>query len=55
MTHLELIKKLREMTGVGMVDVQEALKEAHNDEKKAIELLRMKGEDSEQARRAGDA
>src|SRR6056297_2456476 len=40
---MELIKKLREMTGAGMVDCQKALKESDNDLDKAVELLRKKG------------
>ena len=40
---MELIKKLRERTGAGMVDCQRALKEADNDLDKAVEILRKKG------------
>jgi elongation factor Ts len=40
---MELIKKLREMTGAGMVDCQKALVEAANDLDKAVEILRKKG------------
>ncbi len=40
---MELIKKLREMTGAGMVDCQKALKEADNNLEKAVEILRKKG------------
>jgi elongation factor Ts len=40
---MELIKKLRDMTGAGMVDCQKALKEADNDLEKAVEILRKKG------------
>ncbi len=40
---MELIKKLRDLTGAGMVDCQKALKEADNDLEKAIEILRKKG------------
>ena len=40
---MELIKKLREITGAGMVDCQKALKEVGNDLDKAVELLRKKG------------
>lgn len=42
---LEKIKKIREMTGAGMVNVKEALTEAGGDEAKAIEILRKKGQD----------
>lgn len=41
---LELIKKLREITGAGFVDCQEALKEANDDLTKAEEILRKKGQ-----------
>ncbi|HFC76944.1 MAG TPA: translation elongation factor Ts [Candidatus Moranbacteria bacterium] len=41
---LEQIKKIRQQTGAGMVDVKKALDEAGNDEKKAIEILRKKGQ-----------
>jgi len=40
---MELIKKLRERTGAGMVDCQKALKEANNDLDLAVEILRKKG------------
>ncbi len=40
---LELIKKIREETGAGVVDVKKALDEASGDEKKALEILREKG------------
>jgi elongation factor Ts len=35
---MELIKKLRDMTGAGMVDCQKALKEADNDLEKAVAI-----------------
>lgn len=41
---LEQIKKIREITGAGMVDVKKAIDEAAGDEKKAIEILRKKGQ-----------
>lgn len=41
---LELIKKIREKTGSGIVMVKQALEEAGGDEKKAIEILRKKGQ-----------
>src|SRR3989344_5551902 len=41
---LETIKKLREGTGAGMVDIKEALDEAGNDEIKAVEILRKAGQ-----------
>ena len=37
------VKKLREMTGVGMMDCKKALTEAEGDMDKAVELLREKG------------
>lgn len=40
---LELLKELREKTGIGMLDCKKALAEANNDIEKAIELLRKKG------------
>ncbi|EKE20687.1 MAG: hypothetical protein ACD_7C00503G0005 [uncultured bacterium] len=41
---LEQIKKIREITGAGMVDVKKALDEAAGDEVKAVELLRKSGQ-----------
>lgn len=41
---LEQIKKIREVTGAGMVDVKKALDEAKGDETKAIEILRKNGQ-----------
>lgn len=41
---LEQIKKIREITGAGMVDVKKALDEASGDEAKAIEILRKSGQ-----------
>ena len=40
---LESIKKLRELTGAGMMDVKKALSDAGNDEEKAVALLRERG------------
>ena len=40
---LELIQKLRDRTGVGMMDCKKALTEAGGDLEKAVELLRKKG------------
>lgn len=45
MSTLEQIKKLREQTGAGIVDVKKALTEAGGDEAKAVEILRKKGGD----------
>mgnify|MGYP005838465665 FL=1 len=39
----ELVKKLREKTGVGLMDCKEALKHSAGDMEKAIEYLREKG------------
>src|SRR3989344_3724702 len=41
---LETIKKLREGTGAGMVDIKKALDEAGGDETKAVEILRKAGQ-----------
>lgn len=41
---LELIKKIRERTGAGMVAVKKAIDEAGGNEEKAIEILRKLGE-----------
>ena len=40
----ELVKKIREETGAGVMDVRRALLEANGDEKAAKELLKEKGE-----------
>ncbi|MBM3894557.1 translation elongation factor Ts [Candidatus Dependentiae bacterium] len=40
---LDLLKELREKTGIGMMDCKKALTEANNDIEKAIEILRKKG------------
>lgn len=40
----KLVKKLREETGAGVMDVRRALLESDGDEKKAKELLKEKGE-----------
>ncbi len=40
---MELIKKLRSLTGAGMVDCQKALKESDGDLEKAVDFLRKKG------------
>jgi len=42
---LNKIKKLREQTGAGMVDIKKALEEANGDEAKAIEILRKRGKE----------
>lgn len=38
------IKKLRDATGVGMMDAKKALEEAGGDQEKALEVLRKKGQ-----------
>ncbi len=40
---LESIKKLRELTGAGMMEVKKALQDAAGDETRAVELLRERG------------
>jgi len=42
---LDKIKKIREATGAGMVDIKKALEEAKGDEVKAMEILRKKGQE----------
>lgn len=49
---MEKIKKIREKTGAGVVDIKKALEEAEGDEKKALEILRNKG--LEKADKKGD-
>ncbi|GAB5602628.1 translation elongation factor Ts [Thermus sp. FJN-A] len=43
MSQMELIKKLREATGAGMMDVKRALEDAGWNEEKAVQLLRERG------------
>ncbi|RTH02508.1 translation elongation factor Ts [Thermus scotoductus] len=43
MSQIELIKKLREATGAGMMDVKKALEDAGWNEEKAVQLLRERG------------
>ncbi len=43
MSQMELIKKLREATGAGMMDVKKALEDAGWNEDKAVQLLRERG------------
>jgi len=40
---MELVKKLREQTGIGILECRKALEEVGNDYEKAIDLLRKKG------------
>ncbi len=51
---LELIQKLRDKTGVGMMDCKKSLIEANGDMDKAVELLRKKGA-SVAEKRSGNA
>ncbi len=44
MSNLELVKKIRQVTGAGMSDINKALAEANGDEAKAIEALRKAGQ-----------
>jgi elongation factor Ts len=46
------VKKLREMTGAGMLDCKKALDETDGDIDKAVELLRVKGEAKAKSRGA---
>ncbi|WP_337845530.1 translation elongation factor Ts [Thermus sp.] len=43
MSQVEIIKKLREATGAGMMEVKKALEDAGWDEEKAVQLLRERG------------
>lgn len=45
MSTLEQIKKLREKTGAGVVDVKKAFEDAGGDEAKAVEFLRKRGQE----------
>jgi elongation factor Ts len=40
---MTLVKKLREQTGIGILECKKAISEANNDFDKAVELLRKKG------------
>ena len=50
----EMVKKLRDMTGAGMMDCKKALEEADGDFEKAVEILRKKGA-AKAAKKAGRA
>lgn len=41
--NMELVRKLREQTGISIIECKKALEESGNDLEKAIELLRKKG------------
>jgi elongation factor Ts len=49
------IKKLRDMTGAGMMDCKKALNESEGDFDKAIEILRLKGQKVSAKRADNDA
>jgi len=40
---VEKVKKIRELTGAGVIDIKKALEEAGGDEDKAIKILHQKG------------
>lgn len=40
---MSLVKKLREQTGVGILECKKAIQDANNDFEKAVEILRKKG------------
>lgn len=42
-TDMNLVKKLREQTGIGIMECKKAIADADNDYDKAVELLRKKG------------
>lgn len=44
MEALDVIKKIRELTGAGVVEIKRALEQAGNDEAKAIDILRLQGQ-----------
>ncbi len=48
----EMVRRLREKTGVGMMDCKKALNESKGDEPKALELLRQRGLASARAKEA---
>ncbi|MDH6113032.1 elongation factor Ts [Kitasatospora sp. MAP12-15] len=49
------VKKLRELTGAGMMDCKKAIEEAEGDVDKAVELLRIKGQKGVAKREGRDA
>ncbi len=51
---LELIKELRDRTGIGMMDCKKALQESNGNIEKAIEILRKKGAAVAQKRAANE-
>ena len=44
MSNKEILIKLRQQTGAGIMDIKEALEQAGNDQAKAVEFLRKKGQ-----------
>lgn len=51
---MEMVRKLRDMTGAGVMDCKKALEEAEGDFDKAVEILRKKGA-AKAAKKAGRA
>ena len=51
---MDMVKKLRQMTGAGVMDCKKALEEAEGDFDKAVEILRKKGA-AKAAKKAGRA
>ncbi len=52
---MSLVKKLREQTGVSILECQKAIAEANNDFEKAVEILRKKGFEKAKARASRQA
>ena len=52
---IELIRKIRNQTGAGVIDIKKALEEVGGDEKKAIKVLRNKGLERAGKREGRDA
>ncbi|MBN2406493.1 MAG: translation elongation factor Ts [Elusimicrobia bacterium] len=55
MSQMELIQKLREMTGAGMMDCKEALQKNNSDIEKAVDYLRQKGKAAAAKKASRDA
>ncbi len=51
---MDMVRKLRDMTGAGVMDCKKALEEAEGDFEKAVEILRKKGA-AKAAKKAGRA
>lgn len=52
---IDLIRKIRNQTGAGVIDIKKALEEADGDEKKAIKVLRCKGLEKASKKEGRDA